>query len=104
MLIIATFRVKVIHLEMIAQLRIVQAGLALLQYKQMNNVFPTTLDVLKLKNIKDPFSDALLIYKTEGQDFVLYSIGPDHKDNNGSPRQGKQEKDWDIVWSYTGEL
>jgi hypothetical protein len=88
---------------MIAQLRIAQTGLALLQYKQANNTFPATLDALKLKNIKDPFSDGLLLYKSEGQDFILYSIGPDKKDNNGSPRQGKQEKDWDIVWHFPGK-
>jgi hypothetical protein len=103
MLMLSIFRFKVLHLEMIAQLRIAQTGLALLQYKQANNTFPATLDALKLKNIKDPFSDGLLLYKSEGQDFILYSIGPDKKDNNGSPRQGKQEKDWDIVWHFPGK-
>ena len=99
----ALFRVKEIHFQMTAQLRIVQAGLALLQYKQANNALPATLDALKLQNINDPFSDGLLSYKTEGQDFVLYSIGPDGKDNDGSPRQKKQEKDWDIVWHFPGK-
>ncbi len=110
----ALFRVKEIHFEMTAQLRITQAGLALLQHKQTNNTFPISLEALKLQNINDPFSDGLLLYKTEGQDFVLYSVGPDQKDNNGSgrrlrskssnvfssPRQKKQEKDWDIVWHF----
>lgn len=95
-------RFKVIHWEMIAQLRIVQAGLALLQYKHTKNAFPATLEALKLQNINDPFSDGLLLYKTEGQGFVLYSVGPDQKDNNGSPRQKKQKTDWDIVWSFPG--
>ena len=95
-------RFKVRHWEMIAQLRIVQAGLALLQYKQTKNAFPATLETLKLQNINDPFSDGLLLYKTEGQNFVLYSVGPDQKDNDGNPRQKKQEKDWDIVWSFPG--
>jgi hypothetical protein len=98
----AIFRVKEIHCEMIAQLRIVQAGLALLQHKQTENTFPATLETLKLQNINDPFSDGLLSYKTEGQGFVLYSIGPDQKDNNGSPRQKKQKTDWDIVWLFPG--
>ena len=99
----ALFRVKEIHFQMTAQLRIARAGLALLQYKQANNALPATLDALKLQNINDPFSDGLLSYKTEGQDFVLYSIGPDGKDNDGSPRQKKQEKDWDIVWHFPGK-
>ena len=98
----AVFRVKEIHCQMTAQLRIVQAGLALLQYKQTENTFPATLDTLKLPNINDPFSDGLLLYKTEGQGFVLYSVGPDQKDNDGSPRQKKQKTDWDIVWIFPG--
>jgi hypothetical protein len=96
----AIFRVKEIHCEMIAQLRIAQAGLALLQHKQTEGTLPATLDTLKLQNINDPFSDGPLLYKTEGQGFVLYSIGRDQKDNDGSPRQKKQEKDWDIVWHF----
>jgi len=98
----AVFKIKRIHCEMTAQLRIVQAGLALLQYKQTENTFPATLDTLKLPNINDPFSDGLLLYKTEGQGFVLYSVGPDQKDNDGSPRQKKQKTDWDIVWIFPG--
>jgi hypothetical protein len=107
----AIFRIKEIHCEMIAQLRIVQAGLALLQYKQANNAFPSTLEELKLQNIIDPFSEGTLLYKTEGQDFILYSVGPDQRDNNGSPRQSRQQgvfknlrvqeaEDWDIVWRF----
>ncbi len=97
------FRVKEIHCEMIAQLRIARAGLALLQYKQTEDTFPATLDALKLQNINDPFSNGQLLYKTEGQDFVLYSIGRDQKDNDGSPRQKKQKTDWDIAWHFPGK-
>ncbi len=107
----ALFRLKEIHFEMTAELRIAQAGLALLQYKQNQGAFPDSLEELKLQNINDPFSDGLLKYKTEGQDFILYSFGPDQKDNNGSPRQKKQrtelfkkikqiKTDWDIVWHF----
>jgi hypothetical protein len=99
----ALFRVKQIHFEMTAQLRIARAGLALLQYKQTNNAFPDTLEALKLSDISDPFSDGPLSYKTEGQDFVLYSVGPDQKDNNGNPREKKQKEDWDIVWHFPGK-
>ena len=98
----AIFRVKEVHCRMIAEVRITRAGLALLQDKQKQDAFPATLEALKLQNINDPFSDGLLSYKTEGQGFVLYSIGPDQKDNNGSPRQKKQKTDWDIVWLFPG--
>ena len=98
----ATLRVKEIHSEMTAELRITRAGMALLQYKQSRDAFPDTLEALKLSDTIDPFSAEPLRYKTQGQGFILYSIGSDEKDNGGSPRQKKQEKDWDIVWSYTG--
>jgi hypothetical protein len=97
----ATPRIKVIHSELTAELRITQAGLVLLQYKQSRDAFPDTLEALELQNINDPFSEQQLRYKSQGQDFILYSIGPDQKDNDGIPKQKKQEKDWDIVWSYT---
>ncbi|MFC1794366.1 hypothetical protein ACFL3Q_12355 [Planctomycetota bacterium] len=98
----AIFRVKEIHCEMTAELRITRAGLALLQHKQGRDAFPDTLEALNLNDTDDPFSNEQLRYKTQGQGFILYSIGPDKKDNDGSPREKKQEKDWDIVWTYTG--
>ena len=102
MLFPSMIRVKQIHREMIAELRITRVGLALLQHKQSRDAFPDTLEALKLSDIIDPYSAEPLRYKAQGQGFILYSIGPDKKDNDGSPREKKQEKDWDIVWSYTG--
>lgn len=99
----AIFKVKEIHSETTAELRITRAGLALLQHKQSGDVFPDKLETLKLENINDPFSAEPLRYKAQGQSFILYSVGPDQKDNGGSPKQKKQKDDWDIVWSYTGE-
>ncbi len=97
----AIFRLKTIHSEMTAELLITRAGLTLLQHKQSRDAFPDTLEALKLSDTIDPFSAEPLRYKAQGQDFVLYSIGPDEKDNGGSPKQKKQKDDWDIVWSYT---
>ncbi|MBN1806818.1 MAG: hypothetical protein JW837_16340 [Sedimentisphaerales bacterium] len=98
---IPIWRVKEIYCSMIAELHITQTGLALLQYKQKEGTFPDSLEKLNFKNINDPFSDKSLIYKSEGPNFTLYSIGPDQKDNNGSPKKDKQETDFDIVWNFT---
>ena len=68
---------KAIHREMTAELRITQTGMALLRHKQSRDAFPETLKALKLQNINDPFSKELLRYESQGQDFILYSIGPD---------------------------
>jgi len=102
MLVPAIGHVKERYWEIIAQMRITRAGLALLQERKAQDVFPQTLEKLQLENLDDPFSTETLRYKSQGQGFILYSIGPDQKDNAGSPRQKKQKKDWDIVWSYTG--
>lgn len=99
----AIFRVKEIHSEMTAELRITRTGLALLQHKQSGDAFPETLEALKLSDTDDPFSTEPLRYKAQGQGFILYSVGPDQKDNGGSPKEKKQKTDWDIVWAYTGE-
>jgi hypothetical protein len=95
--------IKERYCSMIAELHITQTGLALLQYKQKQGSLPDSLESFKFPNINDPFSDWPLVYKTEGQDFILYSIGPDQKDNNGSPKQEKQETDWDIVWNFSAK-
>jgi hypothetical protein len=100
MLVPALGRVKEIYWETIAQMRVTRAGLALLQEKKSQGAFPQTLE--KLKNLDDPFSKAPLHYKPQGQGFLIYSVGPDEKDNGGSPKQKKQKTDWDIVWSYPG--
>ena len=96
-------RVNERYWETIAQMRITRAGLALLQHKQSEDAFPETLEALKLSDNDDPFSAEPLRYKAQGQSFILYSVGPDQKDNGGSPKQKKQKDDWDIVWSYTSE-
>ena len=57
---------KAIHCEMTAELRITQAGMALLQYKQSRDAFPDTLEALKLSDTNDPFSAEPLRYKTQG--------------------------------------
>jgi hypothetical protein len=94
-------RVKVIYNEMLAELRIVQTGLALLQYKQSEGAFPDTLETLKLSNVNDPFSNEPLRYKPQAEGFILYSVGSDLEDNDGSPKQEDQKDDWDIVWIFS---
>jgi hypothetical protein len=103
MLVPALGRVKERYWETVAQMRITRAGLALLQEKKTQGAFPQTLEGLELKNLDDPFSNKPLAYKPEGQVFILYSVGSDHKDNGGTPKQKKQKTDFDIVWSYAGE-
>jgi hypothetical protein len=105
MLVPAIGRVKELHWEMIARIHITRAGLAVLQDKKARDAFPQTLESLNLKDVGDPFSDGPLLYRANPNGFIIYSVGPDQKDNNGSPKEKKEKKEtnWDIVWFYTGE-
>lgn len=93
-------RVKEIQCEMLAELHITRTGLTLLQYKRSEGAFPDTLETLKLSNTNDPFSNESLRYKPQEEGFVLYSVGSDQKDNDGSPKQKDQKDNWDIVWRF----
>jgi len=93
-------RVKQIHRKMQADIRVIRTGLALLASKADRGALPQTLAGFDPDDVRDPFSGAPLIYRPSAEGFVLYSIGPDGKDNDGSPRQDKQETDWDIVWQF----
>ncbi|MFC1636581.1 hypothetical protein ACFL5Z_17250 [Planctomycetota bacterium] len=102
-LIPAMYRLKQIHCEMLAELRIVRTGLALLQYQHTKDSFPASLDALQLSDVTDPFSEDPLFYQSDADGFILYSVGPDQKDNGGSQKQKEQKEDWDIVWQYTSK-
>lgn len=96
----AMYRIKEIHLEDMARIRITLVGLALLQYRKAHGSFPPALDALGLKGLFDPFSDQPLRYQAEGNGFLLYSIGKDQKDNDGAAKQPKQKTDYDVVWQF----
>ena len=107
MIVPAIGRVKEVYWEMVAEMRITRAGLGVLQESKAQGAFPQTLESLKLKDFGDPFSDGPLIYRPNPNGFILYSVGPDQKDNNGSPKPGspkpkKRVTDWDIVWQFPG--
>jgi hypothetical protein len=64
------------------------AGLALKRWRLEKDAYPQTLNELIasgfLKELPmDPYSDKPLVYKKMGDDFILYSIGPNFKDDEG---------------------
>ncbi|MFH1716536.1 MAG: hypothetical protein ABIF19_04230 [Planctomycetota bacterium] len=100
MILPACGRVKQLYWELIAQTRITRAGIAVLQDSTAHGEFPQTLESLTTKDLNDPFSDGPLLYRPNPNGFILYSVGSDQKDNNGSPKQRKKGTDWDIVWQF----
>jgi hypothetical protein len=64
------------------------ATIAILRYKEDKEQFPESLDRLVsagyLKQLPmDPYSDGPLVYKRQGSDFMLYSLGADFDDDGG---------------------
>jgi len=77
------FRVKASHQ---ATLTI----LALARWRAEKGEYPASLDQLTaaglLKDLPmDPWSDKPLIYRRTGDNFILYSLGPNFEDNGGKP-------------------
>lgn len=60
-------------------------------YRLKQGHLPATLDALGIESslLMDPFSEHLLVYKPQGADYLLYSVGMDLKDNGGIPADEK---------------
>ncbi|MDZ4818880.1 MAG: hypothetical protein SGJ20_07905 [Planctomycetota bacterium] len=62
-------------------------GIALARYRLAHARFPEKLDALVPKYVKaippDPCTVQPLVYKTDGKNMLLYSVGPDGKDHGG---------------------
>lgn len=74
--------------------------LALRRYKQVTGQYPEKLDDLVsggyLKAIpKDPYSTGPLVYRKTQDDFILYSIAGDFKDDGGKPIP---QTHWNAGW------
>lgn len=89
----------------IAEIAVARAALAMEAYKARFGSYPNSIIELKkglgLKLPLDPFSGSDLKLRLQKSGYVLYSIGPDLKDNNGTPfsRPGDYTSPGDIVWS-----
>ena len=89
----------------VAQIRIAQVALALKAYKNKMGQYPASLaelrKVIPWELPEDPFSGQNFVYKSEGDGFLVYSVGPNLKDDDGQAWdygfQGKRASG-DIIW------
>ncbi len=91
--------------RMVTDLHLTRAGLALLQYKQVHGAFPETLEALGVDGLTDPYTGKALLYRPEGEGFVVYSVGPDRQDNSGAARPDWKDREhrhdpYDEVWRF----
>ncbi len=90
----ATSQAHARHVSMIAKARITRAGLNVLRQREKADSFPETLEPLD-----DPFVQKPLIYKTSSKGFIIYSVGKNLNDDDGSASEDRDDND--IVWRYT---
>jgi hypothetical protein len=95
-------RIRVLHKEALADLRLTRLGLGLLQHRQVQGTFPETLEPLLLKTAADPFTGEPMRYQRQPSGFLLYSLGPDGQDDGGAEK-AKGRDDWDIVWEFNSK-
>lgn len=96
-----------------ARIEVCRLGLALKLYRARHGAYPETLEELTPAFLKeepvDPFTGKPLIYRQSGQGFILYSLGPNQKDDKGQEKEIKKiwkgkmtvtgyRHDYDIVW------
>jgi hypothetical protein len=93
-----------------AQVRVARVGLALERHKRVHGAYPSRLADIDAAILnaapEDPFTGKPLVYRAEGLEFVVYSVGENLKDDGGVPRPeaGKcsdevaKQKAWDIPW------
>lgn len=84
------------HARSVAALRLVMTELAVRGYQAKNGKPPAALAELVpawLSSVPlDPFSNRPLVYRVTTNSFLLYSIGPDGKDDQGTPlKRGEME-------------
>ncbi|MFH1968924.1 MAG: hypothetical protein ABIJ53_01250 [Verrucomicrobiota bacterium] len=85
---------------------VARVGLALKLFEQKNGAYPDTLDKLATEFLDaipvDPFTGKALIYRKADAGFILYSLGPNQQDDNGTPKPiGKNvtgSEPYDIAW------
>jgi hypothetical protein len=78
-----------IHHRAVSRVRLLETELALRCYRAEQGAPPAQLAQLVPKYFQriaeDPFSNQPLIYRIQGTNWLLYSIGPDRKDDGGIP-------------------
>jgi len=89
-----------------ARIGLAEAALALKAYQAQHGAYPDSLKTLRSavgwKIPQDPFSGRDFVYKRQGAGAVIYSIGPNLRDDRGVPLRLRsvQSREYlgDIVW------
>ena len=94
-------RVKVVFTRMQASSRLTLVGLEVLDFRQRVGTYPQSLSDLGAEIPKDPFTQGDFRYRLEPDGFLLYSDGPDLKDDGGEGKLTLTQDEKDILWRYS---
>ncbi len=88
-------RVPLLHMTLAIELEM---------HQRATGSYPESLDGLKLTYLEklpvDPFSGRPFVYRKKDGGYILYSVGPNGRDDGGVPGHPGDRTD-DIVWSVT---
>jgi hypothetical protein len=74
------------HAYVTARLRILLAALLVEGRRKATGAYPARLTGLApAEHLADPFSNDMLVYRSAGTRYTLYSVGPNGKDDGGTP-------------------
>lgn len=78
-----------------ARLRLLYTALRLEAYRKKSGRYPPSLSTLGSDPLfTDPFSGRPLVYRSSGNSYTLYSVGPNGEDDGGTPfREGGMNRD-----------
>ena len=82
-----SFRAR--HLRSEAEVRLLHADVAIELFRRQNDRLPVNLAELVPRHFKtvplDPFSNKPMVYRRTTNSYLLYSVGPDRKNDGGKP-------------------
>jgi hypothetical protein len=99
--VVAPTRAQKLRDRGVANLGLAQVSLLLKAYRATHGVYPASLTELRgfagCPMPSDPFSGRRFVYRREGAGFVVYSWGPNLKDDGGVPPPAKKPDEGDVV-------
>jgi hypothetical protein len=86
--------------QALAEMSLLRQALDLKLYRRAHGAYPAALAGTGLPAQEDVFAGKALHYRRQGQGFIVWSVGPNLKDDGGKPpaRSGDIDKEGDLLW------
>jgi len=92
-----TYKADILHTRLLANRNLALTALSLRAYKLQNAHYPDALtDLPATAYLQDPFTNTPLIYRRQGEGYLLYSLDENQQDDNGTPKSKTNPKNFDL--------